>query len=51
MLGESSAEGNALKERGGWHYRSFSETAVKAELPSVVQAIEQEVERLGGLAA
>ncbi len=41
----------ALKERSGWRYLSFPDIAVKAELPSVVQAIEEEVERLGGLAA
>ena len=40
----------SLKERGGWRYLSFSETAIKAELPNVVETIEGEVERLGGLA-
>jgi hypothetical protein len=48
-FGEAGTERQALKERRGWRYLSFPETAVKAELPSVVQAIEQEVERLGGL--
>ncbi len=51
MLGDSEAEQRTLKERRGWRYLSFPEAAVKAELSGVVQAIEQEVERLGGLAA
>ncbi len=50
-LGEAGAERRTFKERRGWRHLSFSETAIKAELPSVVQTIEQEVERLGGLAA
>src|SRR3990172_5170000 len=45
-LGGAGDERRSLKERSGWRYLSFPETAVKAELPSVVQAIEQEVERL-----
>jgi hypothetical protein len=50
-VGGTGDEQRTLKERGGWRYLSFPETAIKAELPTVVQAIEQEVERLGGLAA
>ncbi len=50
LLGKGQ-EQQELRERRGWRYLSFPETAVKAELTSVVQAIEQEVERLGGLAA
>jgi hypothetical protein len=49
-LGETSAERRTLKERRGWYYLSFPETALKAELPSVVETIEREVEKLGGLA-
>jgi len=49
-LGETGTERRTFKERRGWRYLEFSETAIKAELPSVVQAIEHEVERLGGLA-
>ena len=51
MVGGAGDERRTLKERSGWRYLAFPETAVKAELPSVVQTIEQEVERLGGLAA
>jgi hypothetical protein len=51
MVGDAGAERRRLKERSGWRYLEFPETAIKAELPSVVQAIEGEVERLGGLAA
>jgi hypothetical protein len=50
MLGESGAEQRTLKERRGWRCLFFPDVAVKAELPSVMQAIEGEVERLGGLA-
>jgi hypothetical protein len=39
-----------LKERRGWEYLAFPEAAVKADLPEVVQTIEQAVQRLGGLA-
>ncbi len=49
LLGKGQ-EQQKLRERRGWRYLSFPETAVKAELTSVVQAIEGEVERLGGLA-
>ena len=49
LLGKDQ-EPQELRERRGWRYLSFPETVVKAELPSVVQAIEEEVERLGGLA-
>jgi hypothetical protein len=50
-VGDAGADRTTLKERSGWRYLAFSETAIKAELPSMVQRIEQEVERLGGLAA
>lgn len=49
-LGESGVEQRTLKERRGWRYLFYPDVAVKAELPSVVRAIEGEVERLGGLA-
>jgi hypothetical protein len=50
-LGDTGVERRTLKERSGWRYISFPDIAVKAELPSVVQTIEQAVQRLGGLAA
>ena len=48
-LGDTETERRTLKERRGWRYLAFPETALKAELSSVVQTIEQEVEKLGGL--
>ncbi len=48
-VGDLGAERGALKERRGWRYLAFPETAVKAELPGVVQTIEQAVQKLGGL--
>ena len=50
-LEDTRAEGRTLKEQSGWRYLSFPETAIKAELPSVVETIAKEVQRLGGLAA
>jgi hypothetical protein len=50
-LGETGGEGRALKEQRGWRYLAFSELALKGDLAAVVQAIEQEVGRLGGLTA
>jgi hypothetical protein len=50
-LGDTGSEGHALKERRGWRYLAFPESAVKGDLAAVVQTIEQEVGRLGGLAA
>jgi hypothetical protein len=50
-LGETGTERRTFKERRGWRYLAFPETAIKAELSSVVETIEQEVEKLGGLAA
>lgn len=47
-LGNPGAESRPLQEQSGWSYLSFPETALTAELPSVVAAIEQEVKRLGG---
>lgn len=40
-----------VKEQGRWKYVSFSESAVRDDLPGVIQAIEAAVDRLGGLAA
>ena len=48
-LGDTGVEERTLKERKGWRYLSFPETEVTAELPSVVETIAQEVEKLGGL--
>jgi hypothetical protein len=41
-------EPKKLKERGGWRYLTFSEAAVKDDLPGVVKAIEARVKELGG---
>jgi hypothetical protein len=49
-LGDSGAEQPKLKERRGWRYLTFPDVAVKSEVTNVVQTIEEEVERLGGLA-
>lgn len=50
-LGDTSHERpHKLKERPGWEYLMFSEATVNADLPEVVQTIEQAVLRLGGLA-
>jgi hypothetical protein len=40
-----------VREPKGWQYLTFPEATVNADLPDVVQTIEQEVQRLGGLAA
>lgn len=39
-----------VKEKGRWKYLAFSESTVREDLPGVMLAIEEEVERLGGLA-
>jgi hypothetical protein len=44
-LGEPTHQ---VKEPPGWQYLAFPERAVEAELPGVVAAIEQAVEKLGG---
>ncbi len=49
LLGETGSK-KELKESGGWQYLAFSESTVKDDLPKVMQAIEQAVSRLGGLA-
>jgi len=48
-LGETPAD--KVKERKDWEYLTFPEATVNANLPEVVQTIEQAVQRLGGLAA
>ncbi len=48
-LGETPA--GKVKERRDWDYLTFPEPTVNANLPEVVQTIEQAVQRLGGLAA
>jgi hypothetical protein len=40
-----------LKEQAPWKYLSFSEAAVRDDLPGVIQTIESTVDGLGGLAA
>lgn len=41
-------EPKRLKERGGWQYLTFSEAALKDDLPGVVKTIEASVGKLGG---
>ncbi len=41
-------EPKKLKEAEGWRYLTFSEAAVKDDLPGVVKAIEARVKELGG---
>ena len=50
-LGDAGAEQRTLRERSGWRYLAFPESAVKEDLATAVQTIEEEVDRLGGLAA
>jgi hypothetical protein len=50
-LGETDGEHRTLKETSPWSYLSFTEIAIQAQLPSVVETIEAEVKRLGGLVA
>jgi hypothetical protein len=45
---KKAGEAKKLKERAGWRYLTFSEAAVKEDLPGVVKAIEDSVEKLGG---
>ncbi len=40
-----------VRERKDWEYLTFPESTVNANVPEVVQTIEQAVQRLGGLAA
>ncbi|MGQ0604084.1 MAG: hypothetical protein ACT4QE_20575, partial [Anaerolineales bacterium] len=51
VIVQKDGEKKALKERGEWRYVTVSETALKENVVAVAQTIEQEVERLGGLAA
>ena len=46
---QEAGEPKKLKERAGWQYLAFSESAVNEDLPGVVKAIEASVEKLGGL--
>jgi len=49
-LGDASGEpADKVKERKDWEYLTFPEATVNANLPEVVQTIEQAVQRLGGL--
>jgi hypothetical protein len=48
-LGISLGEDKTLKERGEWHYLTFPESAIAADLPAVLQSIEDSARRLGGL--
>jgi hypothetical protein len=47
-LGIRLGDSREVKERGNGRYLSFPEQAVETELPAVVHAIEQAVQRLGG---
>jgi hypothetical protein len=47
---DEPSTGGEWEERRRWGYPFIPDVAVKAELPSVMQSIEGEVERLGGLA-
>ena len=47
----SETPAGKVKERKDWDYLTFPEATVNANLPEVVQTIEQAVQRLGGLAA
>ena len=47
MLGTDANK--TLKERGGWHYLTFPEAAVRKDLPAVLETIEQNVSQLDGL--
>lgn len=47
-LGIALDENKTLKERGQWHYLTFPANAVTANLPAVLQTIEDSAHRLGG---
>jgi hypothetical protein len=46
---QESSTPKKLKERAGWQYLTFSEAAVKDDLPGVVKAVENGVKALGGI--
>jgi hypothetical protein len=48
VLGETNDASRAVHDRGQWHYLTFPSAAVSTEMPSVLQTIEQQVEKLGG---
>jgi hypothetical protein len=48
VLSDSTEQPRGVRERGAWHYLAVPETAVTAELSKVLEAIERQVERLGG---
>jgi hypothetical protein len=48
QLGIAVGEPQPLKERRGWQYLTFLPSAVQADLPGVVKAIEDTVGKLGG---
>jgi len=45
---QKDGELRTLKDGGGWRYVAVSESALKADMAAVVQAIERAVEKLGG---
>jgi hypothetical protein len=51
VLQENGTTPRPVKERRGWRYLTVPEASVTAALPSVVQAIEREVQTLGGPAS
>ena len=48
MLNEPEDKPRAIHDAGGWHYLTIPTAAVNAELPVVMQTIEQQVAKLGG---
>jgi len=48
MLGEPNDASRAVHDRGQWHYLTFPPSAITAGMPSVLQTIEQQIEKLGG---
>jgi hypothetical protein len=48
VLGDQSDPSRAVQERGRWLYVTIPPAALNAEMPAVVQAIEQQIDKLGG---
>ena len=48
MLGEPNDGSRAVHDRGQWHYLTFPPAAITAGMPTVLQTMERQIEKLGG---
>ena len=48
VLNNPDVPSNTIREAGDWRYLALPAGAVISEMPTVMQTIEQQVEKLGG---